>query len=82
MNGDVQVTRRRTPQTSLTLTGQSDPLAILHPRRNPHVDGSVAGRDAGAATLIARILDQRTATPAVGARFGEAERTLVAVDHA
>ena len=82
MHGDVQVARRRTAQPGFALAGQPDALTVLDARRDPDVDGAGAGGHAGALALVARVLDDRAAAPALGARLGEAERTLVAVDHA
>src|SRR3954452_7660966 len=81
MNRHIQVARWRSAQTGLALPGQPDPLAILHARRNPHVDGAGAGGHSGALALRARVLDDRTAAPAFGARFGEPESALIAADH-
>src|SRR6478609_4759767 len=76
----VQVTRRGSAQTGLALPCQPDPLAVLDTRRDPDIDGAGAGGDAGAVTLVARMLDDRTAATAFGAGFGEPERALVAAD--
>src|SRR5215472_15235317 len=81
MHRHVEVARRRTAQPGLALAGQPDPLAILDTGRDPHIDGAGAGGHAGAFALVARVLDDRAAAPAIGAGFGEAERALVAVDH-
>src|ERR1700738_4364694 len=82
MHGDVQVARRRPPQPCLALTGQPDALPVLHAGRYPDVYRAGAGSRPGAFALGAGVLDDRAGAPAVGARFGEPERALVAVDHA
>src|ERR1700739_3638336 len=82
MNRHIQVTRRCTAQPGLALSGRPDPLSVLDAGRDPHVDGAGAGRHAGALALVAGVLDDRAGAPAIGAGFGEAERALVAVDHA
>src|SRR5262249_31927900 len=82
VNGHIEVAGRRTAQTGLALTGEPDPLSVLDARRDPHVDGAGAGSDARAVSLVAGVLDDRAAAPALGARFGESERALVAVDDA
>src|SRR5271166_279465 len=81
MHGHVQITRRSAAQAGLALPGQPDPLSVFDAGRDPHVDGAGAGGDTGALALVAGVLNDRAAPPAVGARFGETERTLVAVDH-
>src|SRR3954449_6509162 len=80
MNGHVQVARRCSAQTGLTLAGQPDPLAVLDARRDPHVDRARASGHPGALAFRARMLDDRTAAPAFGAGFGEPERALIAAD--
>src|ERR1700739_5182803 len=81
MNRHIQVTRRCTAQPGLALSGRPDPLSVLDTGRDPHVDGAGAGGHAGALALVAGVLDDRAAAPAVGAWFGETERALVAADH-
>ena len=81
MHGDIQVARRGAPQPGLALAGQPDALAVLDARRDPHVDGAGPGGDTGAPAFVAGMLDDRAAATTVGARFGEPERALVAVDH-
>src|SRR6185437_6193614 len=78
----VQVARRGAAQPGLTLPGQPDPLSVFDTGRDTHVDRASAGGDARAFALLAGVLDDRAAAAAFGARFGEAERALVAVDHA
>src|SRR5436305_627433 len=82
MHGHIQVARRRAAQPGLALAGQPDPLSVLDTGRDPHVDGARAGGYAGAFAFVAGVLDDRAAAPAVRAGFGEAERALIAVDHA
>src|SRR6202012_4494172 len=82
MHRHVQVTRRRTAQPGFTLPGQPNALPVFDTRRNAHIDGAGAGGDSGAFALLAGVLDDRAATPAIGARLGEPERALVAVDDA
>src|SRR6201995_2931825 len=82
MHRHVQVTRRGTAQPGLALPGQPNPLSVFDSGRDSHVDGAGAGSDAGAFALVAGVLDDRTAAPAIGARFRESERPLVAADHA
>src|ERR1700744_6357957 len=82
MHGHIQVTRRGTPQPGLTLPGQPNALSVLDARRYPHVDGAGTRCDAGAFALLAGVLDDRAAPPAIGAGLGKAECALVAVDYA
>src|SRR5689334_3589147 len=78
---DVEITRGSATQPGLALARQPNTLTVLDARWDPHVDGAGPGRHPGALTFLARVLDDRSAAPALGARFGEPERSLVAVDH-
>src|SRR4030088_2331606 len=81
MHGHIQVTGRGSAQPGLTLAGQPNTLSVLDTRRYPHVDGAGTRRDSGAFALVAGVLDDRAAPPAVGARLGKAECALIPVDH-
>src|ERR1700759_2321964 len=82
MDRDIEVARRRTAQARFALARQPDPLAVFHTRWNPHVDRTTAGGDAGALALVAGVLDDRPAAAALGARLGNPESALIAVDYA
>src|SRR6202034_1947700 len=82
VDGDVQISRRSAAQSRFTLTGQPDPLPVLHARGYPDVDGAGSRRDTGALAFIAGVLDDRPAAAALGRRLGEAESPLIAVDYA
>src|ERR1700737_4934027 len=82
MHCHVEVTRGRAAKSSLALTGQPNALPVFDPRRNPNVDGAGAHGLSGALALGTRVLDDRATAAAIGARFGESERSLIAVDHA
>src|SRR5262249_27569464 len=68
-------------QPGLALPGQPDPLSVLDTGGDPHVDGARPRGHAGAFALVAGLLDDRAAAPAIGAGLREAERALVSVDH-
>src|SRR5690606_2652197 len=76
----VQVTGRGAAATRLTLTGEPDALLVVHTRRNAHRQGARPGAHALARALRARGVDDRPASAAVTARFGERERPLTPVD--
>src|SRR6201996_2070419 len=82
MHRHVQVARGGAAQPGLALPRQPNALPVFDTRGNPHVDGAGAGGDAGALALVAGVLDDRAAAPAIRAGLGETERALVAVDHA
>ncbi len=82
MHGDVEVARRRTAQPGLTLAREPNALPVFDTRGDAHVDGARSGGDAGPPAFVTRVLDDGTAAAAFGARFGEPERALVAVDDA
>src|SRR5690606_17267638 len=77
---DVQVARGTAAHAGLTAAGQPDPLSVLYPGRDTDVEPAGLGHATGAPALRALVRHHRARTLALAARFGEAERPLVAGD--
>src|SRR3977135_2448291 len=80
MYADVQVTGVRATAPRLALTGQTDPLIVADPWRDPHGQRPCPGADAFAGAFRAHFVDDRAAAAAIPARLGERERALTPAD--
>ena len=80
VHGHVQVAGRATAGSGQALARDPDLGAVLDAGRHPDVDRAGLGRDAAAAAVGARLVDQLAGALAVAARLAEAERALVVAD--
>ena len=77
VHGDVEVARGATPFAGRALALQPDPLTVLHARRDADLHGLARLAAAGAVAGLARLVDDQTATLALGARLGHREHATL-----
>src|SRR4051794_29003232 len=78
VNGDDKVTGGTAALTRGSLAGQSDALSVLHARRNPCAQGPSGDRLPGPGAGVARVVDEKSTTPALPTGLSEGEAARVA----
>src|SRR6185437_10814747 len=77
MDFDVQVARRRTRGTRFALPGQTDAIALVHPRRHLHVETAFVFQPAFSVTMPARGFDHAAGATAMRASLLDRENAVL-----